>query len=147
MHSSKLLTKYEKNLHKNFPLFSLVSLTPLINIDSRISPRIFEKIRNGPNGTLKARGTLIYEKNLKLKISGQTPVKSFRYFLPSFVICGRNYRPSFRENKPKTLVFYDWKRAFWACFCEYWVYKFGHCTLPCCPSSLLTGSTLSPFPV
>ncbi len=38
----------------------------------------------------------------------------------------RNYRPCFRENKPKTLVFYDWKRAFWACFCEYWVYKFGH---------------------
>ncbi len=26
------------------------------------------------------------------------------------------YRPSFRENKPKTLVLYDWKRAFWACF-------------------------------
>ncbi len=38
----------------------------------------------------------------------------------------RNYRPRFRENKPKTLVFYDWKRAFWACFREYWVYKFGH---------------------
>jgi len=38
----------------------------------------------------------------------------------------RNYRQSFRENKPKTLVFYDWKRAFWACFREYWVYKFGH---------------------
>jgi len=28
----------------------------------------------------------------------------------------RNYRPSFNENKPKTLVLYDWKRAFWACF-------------------------------
>ncbi len=38
----------------------------------------------------------------------------------------RNYRPSFRENKPKTLVLYDWKRAFWACFRENWVYKFGH---------------------
>ncbi len=40
--------------------------------------------------------------------------------------CARNYRPSFRENKPKTLVLYDWKRAFWACFHENWVYKFGH---------------------
>jgi hypothetical protein len=30
-----------------------VSLTPLINIHSRISPRIFEKIRNGPNGILR----------------------------------------------------------------------------------------------
>ncbi len=28
----------------------------------------------------------------------------------------RIYRPSFRENKPKTLVFNDWKRAFSACF-------------------------------
>jgi hypothetical protein len=38
----------------------------------------------------------------------------------------RNYRPSFHENKPKTLVLYDWKRAFWACFHENRVYKFGH---------------------
>jgi hypothetical protein len=30
----------------------------------------------------------------------------------------RNYRPCFRENQPK--------RAFWACFRENWVYKFGH---------------------
>jgi hypothetical protein len=34
----------------------------------------------------------------------------------------RNYRHSFHENKPKTLVFYDRLRAFWACFHE----KFGH---------------------
>jgi hypothetical protein len=40
--------------------------------------------------------------------------------------CARNYRPSFHENKPKTLVLYDWKWAFWACFHENWVYKFGH---------------------
>jgi hypothetical protein len=37
------------------------------------------------------------------------------------------YWPSFCENKPKTLVFVYWKRSFWACFCENWVYKFGHC--------------------
>jgi hypothetical protein len=29
-----------------------------------------------------------------------------------------NYRHGFRENKPKTHVFYDWIRAFWACFHE-----------------------------
>ncbi len=29
-----------------------------------------------------------------------------------------NYRPSFRENEPKTLVFNDWIRALWACFHE-----------------------------
>jgi hypothetical protein len=38
----------------------------------------------------------------------------------------RIYRPSFRENKPKTLVFSHRKRAFWACFRENWVYIFGH---------------------
>jgi hypothetical protein len=37
---------------------------------------------------LGAWGTLIHEKNLKSKISCQTPFN----------------RPSFRENKPKTLV-------------------------------------------
>jgi hypothetical protein len=30
----------------------------------------------------------------------------------------RNYTPSFRENKPKTLVFNDWIRAFWTCLHE-----------------------------
>ncbi len=38
----------------------------------------------------------------------------------------RIYRPSFHENKPKTLVFSHTKRALWACFHENWVYNFGH---------------------
>jgi hypothetical protein len=38
----------------------------------------------------------------------------------------RNYRPCFRENQPKRLFSIKWKRAFWACVCENWVYKFGH---------------------
>ncbi len=52
-----------------------VSLTPVININSRISPRIFEKIQKGSNGIryLGAWGTLIHEKNLNSKISCQTP--------------------------------------------------------------------------
>ncbi len=50
------------------------------------------------------------------------------YFRPSDSL-GRIYRPSFRENKPKTLVFSHTKRAFWACFCENWVYNFGHLSL------------------
>ncbi len=44
------------------------------------------------------------------------------------VSCARIYRPSFHENKPKTLVFSHTKRSFWACFRENWVYNFGHCT-------------------
>jgi hypothetical protein len=42
--------------------------------------------------------------------------------------CARNYRPCFRENQPKRSFSIKWKRAFWACFRENWVYKFGHCT-------------------
>jgi hypothetical protein len=30
-------------------VFVLVSLTPVVHLDLRISPRIFEKIRNDPN--------------------------------------------------------------------------------------------------
>ncbi len=43
--------------------------------------------------------------------------------------CARIFRPSFRENKPKTFVFSHRKQAFWACFRKKnWVYKFGHWT-------------------
>ncbi len=38
----------------------------------------------------------------------------------------RIYRLSFRENEPKNGRFHTLKPAFWACFCEHWVYKFGH---------------------
>ncbi len=47
-------------------------LLVLIHIHTRKSPRIFEIIRSGPNGILSG-GKLILEKNLKLKISCQTP--------------------------------------------------------------------------
>jgi hypothetical protein len=33
-----------------------VSLIPVVNLELRISPRIFEKIRNGPNGLLRGLG-------------------------------------------------------------------------------------------
>jgi hypothetical protein len=62
-----------KKLFQNFSLFSPVLVTPLINIHSRISPRIFEKFEMVLMGYSGARGTLIYEKNLMSKISCQTP--------------------------------------------------------------------------
>jgi hypothetical protein len=33
-----------------------VSLTPVVNLELRISPRIFEKNRNGPSGILRGLG-------------------------------------------------------------------------------------------
>jgi hypothetical protein len=36
--------------------FFHLSLTPVANLELRISPRIFEKIRNGPNGIIRGLG-------------------------------------------------------------------------------------------
>ncbi len=52
-----------------------MSLTPLININLRIFQRIFEKIRNGPNGIFRCPRDTDLWKNLKAKISCQTPFK------------------------------------------------------------------------
>jgi hypothetical protein len=35
-----------------------VSLTPVANLELRISPRIFEEIRNGPNGIVRSLGEM-----------------------------------------------------------------------------------------
>ncbi len=43
----KLVAKFAANLPP-------VSLIPVVNLELRISPRIFEKIRSGPNGILRS---------------------------------------------------------------------------------------------
>jgi hypothetical protein len=59
-------------------ILSSVSLTPVINLYFRISPRIFKEIRNGPTVIVYsgARGKLLHEKNVKSKISCQNPFKN-----------------------------------------------------------------------
>ena len=42
---------------------------PVVHLDLRISPRIFEKIRNDPNAILWGWEKLIHQKNQKQKIS------------------------------------------------------------------------------
>jgi hypothetical protein len=54
---------------EDFLHFPPVSLTPVANIELRMSPRIFEKIRSDPYGILRGWGKLIREKNQKSKIS------------------------------------------------------------------------------
>jgi hypothetical protein len=39
-----------------------VSLTPVVHLEVRISPRIFEKIRNDPDVFIKSWGKVIHEK-------------------------------------------------------------------------------------
>ncbi len=60
-------------MSEDFLHLPLVSLTPVANLELQISPRIFEKIWNGPIGILRAWGKLIHEKNQKSKISWHCP--------------------------------------------------------------------------
>jgi hypothetical protein len=67
------------------------------------------------------------------------PVKYVLLFVCSFLIgssfsCAGIYRPNFRENKPKTLVFSHNER-FGLVF-ALWLYKFGHCCVPKLPPSV-----------
>jgi hypothetical protein len=68
------------------------------NVHSRISPRIFEKIRNGPKEILMGRGTLIHEKNLKSKILCQTPFKKEKR-------AKKDTQSSWIEITPNTFLF------------------------------------------
>jgi hypothetical protein len=44
-----------------------VSLIPVVHLDLRLSPRIFEKIRNGPNAIFWGWGKLIHQKKPEAK--------------------------------------------------------------------------------
>ncbi len=68
---SKVLKKI-----KYFPIEIFFDLPPVVHLQLRISPRIFEKIRMVLMGYSGAGGKLIQEKNLKLKISLHCPFKA-----------------------------------------------------------------------
>ncbi len=55
-----------------------VSLIPVVHLDLRISPRIFENIRNGPNGIIRGWGILIHEKTRSKKSRDTVPLKKPR---------------------------------------------------------------------
>ncbi len=52
-----------------------VSLTPVANLGLRISLRVLEKIRNGPNGIIRGLGETDSRKKQKQKISWHCPFK------------------------------------------------------------------------
>ncbi len=92
-----------------FPHFSALSLTLGINLYFWISPRFFVKIwKMAPREYSGVRGKPIHEKNLKSKISCQTPFKgrqdwdffwlrfwNLYYFFISFVKILRFYKKNF----------------------------------------------------
>ncbi len=64
-----------------------MSTTPVMHLELRISPLIFKKIRNGPNGILRSGAwrKLIHKKTWSQKSCGTVPLKSasclFSYLL------------------------------------------------------------------
>jgi hypothetical protein len=49
---AKLVEKFAAGVADTGGKFGPVSLIPVVHLDLRLSPRIFEKIRNGPNAIL-----------------------------------------------------------------------------------------------
>ncbi len=62
-----------------------VSLIPVVHLDLRLFLRIFEKIRNGPNGIFGAGRKLIHEKNQKQKTSWHCPFKYSWHFYKKWI--------------------------------------------------------------
>jgi hypothetical protein len=58
---------YKNFLIKDFFHLPPVSATPVVNLELRISPRIFEKIRNGPNVILWGWGETDSQKKPEAK--------------------------------------------------------------------------------
>ncbi len=52
-----------------------MSAPPVVHLELRISPPIFEKIRNGPIGILRGLGELIHEKNRSQKSRDTVPLR------------------------------------------------------------------------
>ncbi len=65
------VSKRNQNIYQIEDFFHLppASTTPVANLELRISPRIFEKIRNGPYGIIRGLGETDSWKNQKQKIS------------------------------------------------------------------------------
>ncbi len=54
-------------LNEGFSHLPPVSTTPVANLELRISPRIFEKIRNAPNGIIRGLGETDSRKKPEVK--------------------------------------------------------------------------------
>ncbi len=97
-----------KKLHlKIVSLLSPVSLTPLINIYSWISPQIFKKNWNGRNGIIRGPGKTDLWKNLKLKSRVRLPLtdRQWEERLKIHQCLGRSYYMNQRARKNKDSVY------------------------------------------
>ncbi len=83
-----------------------VSPTPVVNLELRISPRIFEKIRNGPNGILWGWGETDSLKTRSKKSWDTAPFYNFILCLCGFVNI-KQCPPLIgcKKNQPQTSCF------------------------------------------
>jgi hypothetical protein len=113
---------FTKKLSKSSQKYGLGIRDPRTGIRKKPIPDPGSRGQKGTGSQIRIRNTVIFPQF----------VGSFHSYFLSYIYLiishynARIYRPSFRENKHKTLVFNHWKRAFWACFRENGVYKFGH---------------------
>jgi hypothetical protein len=89
----------KKIIPQNFSLLSPVSLTHSFAI--MYLRKFSRKIRNDPYEKLRGPGDMIYEKNMKSKISCQTPFKSEAKYC-RFLTVFRMRRARERESDPDT---------------------------------------------
>ncbi len=61
-----------------------VSLTPVANLELRISQRIFEKIRNDPNVIIRGLGNWFKKKTRSKKSRDTVPLKGYKHNLPFY---------------------------------------------------------------
>jgi hypothetical protein len=52
IYANSTIQRCPNKIFKIFLIEDFFHLPPVVNLELRISPRIFEKIRNGPNGIL-----------------------------------------------------------------------------------------------
>jgi hypothetical protein len=69
---------------ENFFYLPLVSTTPVVHLGLRISPLIFEKIRNGSPGKLRGLGKLVHETSHASRKSRDTvPLNIYIFYILS----------------------------------------------------------------
>ncbi len=112
---------------------------------SLIAPPVVRSAIKCQNAHKKRRHRNVLKHTLTVNTKN-TNIHSQPKSLGLFISLARIYRPSFRINKHKTLVFNGWKRVFWACFHECCVYKFGHMSVPHLPFSKVLMISLTPPP-
>ncbi len=65
----------------------LVSLTQVVHLELWISPLIFVKIQNGPNGILRGLGERIHEKNRSRKSCDTLPLTETETVVKYYLLC------------------------------------------------------------